>query len=58
MQLSVYDLILQDDDGNLYKYIGDCSWIADQNFEEKEGDGVFTEVKKIENPKEYFKKLY
>ena len=36
MQLSVFDLILQDDDGNLYEYVGDCSWIADQNFEEIE----------------------
>ena len=52
MQLSVFDLILQDDDGNLYEYVGDCSWIGDQNFEEIE------EVKKIENPKEYFKELY
>ncbi len=63
MQLSVFDLILQDDDGNLYEYVGDCSWIADQNFEEGDGgDGADAEVKKIENPEtfflKYFKNLY
>jgi len=52
MQLSVFDLILQDDKGNLYEYVGDCSWIADQNFEEEK------EVKKIEDPKKYLKELY
>ena len=59
MQLSVFDLILQDDKGNLYEYVGDCSWIANQNFEEGDGgDGVDTEVKKIEDPKKYLKELY
>jgi hypothetical protein len=48
MTLQVYDLLLVDDDGNLFSYIGDCSWIADQNFDDKE-------VKEIKDLNKYLK---
>ena len=48
MDYTVYDLILADEDGNLFSYTGDCSWIADQNFDDKE-------VKQIKDLKKYFK---
>ena len=48
MTLQVYDLLLVDDDGNLFSYIGDCSWIADQNFDDNE-------VKEIKDLNKYLK---
>ena len=48
MDYTVYDLILTDDDGNLFSYIGDCSWIADQNFDDEE-------VKEIKDLSKYLK---
>ena len=48
MTLQVYDLILIDDDDNLFSYIGDCSWIADQNFDDDE-------VKEIKDLNKYLK---
>jgi|TARA_R100000008_G_C3458959_1_gene103152 hypothetical protein len=49
MNYTVYDLILSDEDGNLFSYTGDCSWIADQNFDDYE-------VEEIKDLKNYFKK--
>ena len=48
MDYTVYDLILTDEDGNLFSYIGDCSWIADQNFDDEE-------VKEIKDLNKYLK---
>ena len=48
MTLQVYDLLLVDDDGNLFSYIGDCSRIADQNFDDDE-------VKEIKDLNKYLK---
>ena len=40
MDYTVYDLILADENGNLFSYTGDCSWIADQNFDDDEGKEI------------------
>ena len=48
MDYTVYDLILVDEDGNLFSYTGDCSWIADQNFDNEE-------VEQIKDLKKYFR---
>ena len=49
MNYTVYDLILADENGNLFSYIGDCSWIADQNFDDED-------IEKIDDLKNYFRK--
>ena len=46
MDYTVYDLILADENGNLFSYTGDCSWIADQNFDNDE-------VKEIKDSNNY-----
>ena len=48
MDYTVYDLILADENGNLFSYTGDCSWIADQNFNDDE-------VKEIKDLNKYLK---
>ena len=45
--LTVYDLILEDDEGHYYSYNGDCSFIADQHYD-------LSDCEKIDNLKEYF----
>ena len=43
--LTVYDLILEDDEGHYYSYNGDCSFIADQHYD-------LSDCEKIDNLKE------
>ena len=46
---TVYDLILTDEDGNYFSYTGDCSWIADQHFDDEE-------IKEIKDLNKHFNK--
>ena len=48
MEINIYDIIYQDDDGNFYTYKGDCSHFPSVYIDDED-------IEKIKDLKKYFR---